>query len=895
MTVRLELEEFSVTFCRNLLLVLLGLAASAQAALGQTESVIGQISNSVAESFAGAISGDGRFVVFESRGNLATESPRNADNNTEIFLFDYAQRRIYQITDTKSVLFDTTKPAAYFNVRVEISNTRPVISRDGRWIAFSSNATASTPSVPDGTNPGSFDGNLYTLPMPSPSPTATVTPSPTPTASPSASPTPTASPTPAPNPLAQDGNLEIWLYEIPAYPAIADLSAGDDIPKAELAGGAFTRVTNTLPSQLPRPGTPTTGPFIADDNHDVSITDNGEMIAFGSTRDLVPAVGNPFPTEDNDEIFTYVRSAAQLNQVTKTPRGPITNPIYSKFPTISGNGSRVAFASTADDPIDDPNSATNFDTGSNPESSRNEEVFYADLLNGVPTGGRQITTTTPTNPGEPVNIYDFGRRMSRDGRYIAFDSYADLGTSPNGANLPGFATFLYDATANTIRQIGLRSDADTVAIGGDIQRYPSFTEYNGAGTPSLLVLETRLNIRADGTIPTTAADGLNPDPSRPPQLYSYPLNVPAAEATFTRLANFPPAALFIGSTQALTSDSIKRMAFNLALTELGTGNLDLQTEAFYFLQPAVDTGTPVTIDMATGASGMPVSQTALPGSSASPTPTASPTASPTPTPTPSPSPSPTPTASPTGSPTPAPTPPVVTPPAVHGIAAGMLAVLDYQAGINRPIVARTAVGSIQRSFNLPIELSGLTMTINGAACGLKSVGQRRIEFVAPAGLLPDADGTTYPLVINNNGLQMKTTITVVPARPDIFNVEMIRAPGGRAKLFNVTNTVFTTEPFSVRTIKRKGNRLVPSVLRMYLTGVVPHTTGLIVRISGTNIGGIALRSVPTLVEPGIYTLDFELPASLDHAGDEAIVISTTFGTILYSSRLEDTAPRLFIL
>lgn len=225
----------------------------------------------------------------------------------------------------------------------------------------------------------------------------------------------------------------------------------------------------------------------------------------------------------------------------------------------------------------------------------------------------------------------------------------------------------------------------------------------------------------------------------------------------------------------------------------------------------------------------------------------------------------------------------------------MLAVLDYQAGINRPIVARTAVGSIERSFNLPIELSGLTMTINGVACGLKSVGQRRIEFVAPAGLLPDADGTTYPLVINNNGLQMKTTITVVPARPDIFNVEMIRAPGGRAKLFNVTNTVFTTEPFSVRTIKRKGNRLVPSVLRMYLTGVVPHTTGLIVRISGTNIGGLALRSVPILVEPGIYTLDFELPASLDHAGEEAIVISTTFGTFLYSSRLEDTAPRLFIL
>ena len=56
------------------------------------------------ESFAGGMSGDGRFVVFESRGNVATVNPRNEDGNVEVFLFDYAQRRIFQITDTKSVL-----------------------------------------------------------------------------------------------------------------------------------------------------------------------------------------------------------------------------------------------------------------------------------------------------------------------------------------------------------------------------------------------------------------------------------------------------------------------------------------------------------------------------------------------------------------------------------------------------------------------------------------------------------------------------------------------------------------------------------------------------------------------------------------------------------------------
>ena len=62
------------------------------------------------DSFAGDISGDGRFVVIESNGDIATnrtEARNNADGNQEIFLFDYAQRRVYQITDTKSALKDT--------------------------------------------------------------------------------------------------------------------------------------------------------------------------------------------------------------------------------------------------------------------------------------------------------------------------------------------------------------------------------------------------------------------------------------------------------------------------------------------------------------------------------------------------------------------------------------------------------------------------------------------------------------------------------------------------------------------------------------------------------------------------------------------------------------------
>src|SRR6185369_16285019 len=93
------------------------------------------------------------------------------------------------------------------------------------------------------------------------------------------------------------------------------------------------------------------GAFIAEDNHDPTISDDGGVIAFVSTRDLVPSVGNAFPNDDNDEIYTYVRASNTLSQVSKTPRGPITSPIYNKYPSISGNGLRVTFASTGDNPV----------------------------------------------------------------------------------------------------------------------------------------------------------------------------------------------------------------------------------------------------------------------------------------------------------------------------------------------------------------------------------------------------------------------------------------------------------------------------------------------------------------------------------------------------------------
>ena len=795
----------------------------------QVNSVIGQITSSGNQSFAGGISGNGRFVVFESDGNLATENPRNSDGNREIFIFDYAQRRIFQITDTKSLLNDTTVAPGILNTKVLVDNNRPTISNDGRWIAFSSNATTSTPAAPDNTNPGNFDANSFTSSA-------------------------------GANVLTTDGNTEMWLYQVPAAPSV-DLTSGAEIPLTNLTGGSFIRVTNTAASRLPIPASETRlFPFIADDNHDASINDDGNVISFGSTRDLVSSVGNASP-DDNDEIFTYIRSSNTLSQITKTTRGSASNPIYAADSTISGNGQRVSFFSNADNPI------VGMTGGAN--SDNNFEVFYADLnANGTPAAAKiQITKTARVNPGDIVNILSFGRRMSRDGRYIAFDSYGDLANENGGSNQTSFALYLYDTANGSFRRVGPRSTADTLAIGGDVVHYPGFSDYDANGVAQTLIFESRLNFTGDGTAVSANDSGLNPDSQRPTQIYSVPIN-PIDVAAISRLTKLSVGINpFTGdpisaSTQPIPSNSSTRIAFNLPFVEVGTFNPNLAaSQAYYLLVPPVSSETTQALSYSTGASRLQVSQSPVP----------TPTASPSPTP--------------------------QTPAAVQGLSPGMLAFVNYDVNSNPQVTPQTAVGSLGRRFTLPIQLSGVTMTINGAACGLKSVGNGEILFVIPRAInLNSTADTVYSVVININGKVTKDTITIVPTRPDIFLLSGIPMPNGRARIFNATNRVLTREPFTVTTIRRKGARRVQTVLRLFLTGVEGVPASFInIRIGNTELPISQIASDAVLREPGVYSVDFTLPDTFDKAGDVPIILSITVGGATYQTRLDDTAPQFRIL
>ncbi|HVF56282.1 MAG TPA: hypothetical protein VM934_09035 [Pyrinomonadaceae bacterium] len=768
-------------------------------------------------SFAQDISGSGRFVVIESSGDISTErnaDRNNADGNQEIFLFDYAQRRIFQITNTTNALKNTAaSPIDTANIDVVVVNIRPMISHDGRFIVFASNAYSdANPAL----SPFNFNG----------------------TANAAA--------------LKADGNTEIFVYEIPAVADI-DLSSGAEVEDVNLAvGGATRRLTSTPASAVPRPGTATVTPFFADDNRAPTLNDDGSIIAFVSTRNIANNAGVS-NADGNPEIFLCNRAIPAspfFVQATNTtdvppPSGSIFGTlIVNDNPSLSGNGSVLAFISNADI------NSTEADT-----DKRTGEIHLASFNGSLVSNVRAVTRTPPERrqgfEGTPVNFLSPGRRLSRDGNFVAFESLADLSASASTLK-DTYGIYVYNVGANSFTQVINRVPADQRA---DIAlRFPTFT-----GDSSRVVFASDLNLRPDGTIAASnATDALNP--TRSTQIFSAPLS---ALTTVSRLTRQPSTFVAI---QPLPSDTIRRVTFSLSGTELGGGNQDGSFEAFYLLVPAATSETP-----APGGAAAPVSF--FTGASERPVVAAS---------------------------------PAPTPPAVTGLAPGMLGIARSTLALApspRQVDQSDADEQLRRP-PLPVELNGVSVSISNAAAGLYFVSPGQINFVVPIGLLSST--TALPVVINNNGAVIRTSLVVNAAQPDIFTTT--NGAAGRAAVLNVTNpcALGTSEPFAVTTSRPKGSatgvctsaetETVPTELLIMLTGVRNVLrTQVTVRIRETDLTGDAIVSIGPSRTPGFDQIVVRLPATLAGAGDVPVIVTVTpTGGTAASSRPADTAPRITI-
>ena len=781
-------------------------------------------------SFAGDMSGNGRFMVIESEGDISTErtpTRNNADGNPEIFLFDYAQRRIFQITNTKSALKSATgSPVDPANIDVQVANLRPVISHDGKFIVFVSNAYSdASPSL----TPKNFDGNANAAA------------------------------------LKLDGNAEIFFYRIPDV-ADADLSSGAEVAPVDLAANTPVRVTFTPASALPRPGQTNVSPFFALDNNSPAVNDDASFIAFTSQAKSGLTTTN---TDGNKEIFIFNRLAGTFVQVTSTADKPPTssNPlgtlIFNDNPSLSGAGTTLTFISNAD--INSTETAS--DQG-------NGEIYIA-LFDGTTVSKLQPVTKTPPErragfEGVSVNLLSPGRRMSRDGNLIAFESTAVFNSNGSLNGSLATSTAPYIVNVSSINSMTF-APAFTIVASRPLEtqsdvglRFPTFS-----GDNTRVVWTSNLNLKADGTaLANGDATGLNP--SRNAQVFSAPV---ATLNQISRLTSLTSGSFV--AVQAFPADNVRRVSLS-STGELGGGNADRLSEAFYLLIPVATSETPAP----------------------SPTPAASPA----------------PVSFSTGAsnravvaPAPSPTPPDVT-----GLAPGMLGIARSTLTLSPATreVSKADAHEQKRRPPLPIELNGVSVSIAGAATGLYFVAPNQINFVVPVGL--QSSTASLPVVIFNNGALIRTSLLINPAQPDIFT--STNGPGGRAAVLNITNPCISPpgEPFTVTTTRPKNSgttgdctspdtETVPTRLLIMLTGVRNATpANVTVRIGTTDLAGTAdpnagpIKSVGPSLTPGFDQIIVELPASLAGAGDVPIIVTVTLGGGTFTSRPADSAPHITI-
>jgi uncharacterized protein (TIGR03437 family) len=199
---------------------------------------------------------------------------------------------------------------------------------------------------------------------------------------------------------------------------------------------------------------------------------------------------------------------------------------------------------------------------------------------------------------------------------------------------------------------------------------------------------------------------------------------------------------------------------------------------------------------------------------------------------------------------------------------------------------------------LPVELNGVSLSVNGAAAGLYFVGNgsKQINFVMPTGLILGL-GTVAVNVVDagaNTDTLHRGFVQIVFAQPDIFT--STNDAGGRAAAFNVTNPLTrTAEPFSVTTDDGSGTA-VATKIELSVTGMrfaAPAETT--VTIGTTAIPAANILSIqPNREMPGFDIITFTLPATLAGAGDVPIQISHLRSSVTATSRPAATAPHITI-
>jgi Tol biopolymer transport system component len=186
-------------------------------------------------------------------------------------------------------------------------------------------------------------------------------------------------------------------------------------------------------------------------SHSPTISGDGSLIAFVSTARLAP-------DDVNEHADVYVRDIRRSTTSLVRPSTADRLNAVSYAPALSADGRYLGFVSR---------------TNAVDHHNQTSQVYLADLATGV------ITLVSATSTGAPANADSRRPALSADGRYVAYESVAsDLGSGP-GCSRPSGDTnllpdvYLLDRNTQCVSRISGSGDRDwwTPSIAPAIDAY----------------------------------------------------------------------------------------------------------------------------------------------------------------------------------------------------------------------------------------------------------------------------------------------------------------------------------------------------------------------------------------------------------------------------------------
>jgi Tol biopolymer transport system component len=334
-------------------------------------------------SYQGSLSADGRYVAFTSYAtDLDPAVSDYVDRSTtqrrfDVFLFDRVTGKITALS----------RSARHPGLTGDFDSGKPVISADGRWVAFTSSATDLVPAASSGT------GNIYLYDRVAGALTRT-----------NASITTVASAKPLA--LSADGRYLLTLSRM--------FGTGHNLFLYDRVTG-----TNTLVSH-DRAGAPAGVP----QEEALALSADGRFAVFSSGRaDLGSVPGSEI------NVYLWDREGGGVTLLGGSFRA--VRGFAPRQPALSADGRFVVFLSNDETP------APGFD---NP--GRTDQVVLYDRVAGTST----LVSASALAPGQGSQGYATDPTISPDGRYVAYTSSAPDLVTP-GPTLLYQAIYLYDRVA----------------------------------------------------------------------------------------------------------------------------------------------------------------------------------------------------------------------------------------------------------------------------------------------------------------------------------------------------------------------------------------------------------------------------------------------------------------